>query len=197
MRTTPRGLKIKVDDRVMESHPDLALGLLANGTKAELVVEVKPLNHHLTEAKLLAQQFSEMFGATLKYRRVYKRKEYIMSALIHLISNINPSVQAYLVSWHFLECYICRMEVTKEYLAMLQENSHKLITCLPPTVQRSRVFDMTDPAQRIHFATMAVRIGIELLYQYPRHRGNGAGLVRRLRGVTPSKISEEEANAAS
>ena len=85
----------------MESHPDLALGLLASGSKAELVVEVcsndpqdknrrltlhqvKPLNHHLTEAKLLAQQVSEMLGATLKYRRVYKRKEYIVSALIHL-----------------------------------------------------------------------------------------------------------------
>ncbi len=51
---------------------------------------------------------------------------------------------------------------------------------------------MKDPDQRILFAKAAARIGIELLYQYPTHRAHGTGLIRRLRGVKPSKLLAEE-----
>ena len=80
------------------------------------------------------------------------------------------------------------MEVTEKYLTTLSVDSNNLRSCLPPTVQRSRTFDMKDPNQRIEFAKLIVRTGIQLLYEYPKHRGNGTGLIRRLRGVTPSKI---------
>ena len=75
---------------------------------------------------------------------------------------------------------------------MLAKNSSMLHSCVGPEVRRSRVFDMKDPDQRIQFADLAARIGIELLYQYPIHRGHGTGLIRRLRGVTPSKLSPPE-----
>ena len=99
--------------------------------------------------------------------------------------------QSYLISWHFLECYITRMEVSEQYLSVLTTNSSKLGVCAGPDVRRSRVYDMKDPDQRIQFAKMAARIAIELLYQYPTHRGHGTGLIRRLRGVTPSKLPPE------
>ena len=80
------------------------------------------------------------------------------------------------------------MEVTEQYLNMLSVDSNKVRFCLPPTVQQSRTFDMKDPNQRIECAKLIARAGIQLLYEYPKHRGNGTGLIRRLRGVTPSKI---------
>ena len=80
------------------------------------------------------------------------------------------------------------MKVTEEYLKMLGTDSSRLGTCVRPVVRRSRMFDMKDPDQRIQFAIMVARAGIELLYQYPKHRGNGTGLVRRFRGLTPCKI---------
>ena len=81
-----------------------------------------------------------------------------------------------------------KMEVTEKYLNTLSVDSNNLRSCLPPTVQQSRTFDMKDPDQRIEFAKLIARTGIQLLYEYPKHRGNATGLIRRLRGVTPSKI---------
>ena len=83
------------------------------------------------------------------------------------------------------------MEVTEKYLRTMRDNSHKLSSCVPPIVRSSRIYDMKDPDQRILFAEAAARIGIELLYQYPTHRGHGTGLIRRLRGVKPSKLLAE------
>lgn len=83
------------------------------------------------------------------------------------------------------------MVVSEQYLSLLPKHSSKLSTCAGPIVRRSQVFDLTDANQRIEFAKLAARIGIELLYQYPTHRGHGTGLIRRLRGVTPSKLPPE------
>ena len=83
------------------------------------------------------------------------------------------------------------MEVTEEYLSKLSKNSRNLSPCVPPIIRQSRVYDMKDPEQRIEFAFLAARIGIEQLYVYPIHRGHGTGLIRRLRGVKPSKLPAE------
>ena len=87
------------------------------------------------------------------------------------------------------------MKVTEEYLSQISKDSRNLSPFVSPTVRRSRVYDMKDPEQRIEFAFLAARIGIELLYVYPIHRGNGTGLIRRLRGVKPSKLPAEEGNS--
>lgn len=75
------------------------------------------------------------------------------------------------------------MRVTEEYLNLLDNDSQKLSSCQPALVHKSRKFDMTVAGDRIQLARIAARIGIEGLYQYRIHRGNGSGLVRRLRGV--------------
>ena len=80
------------------------------------------------------------------------------------------------------------MKVTDKFLSQLSKDSHELKTADGPEVRRSDVFNMRIPEQRVEFAQLVARIGIELLYVYDIHRGYGNGLVRRLRGVTPSKL---------
>ena len=87
------------------------------------------------------------------------------------------------------------MQITEQYLTRLESDSERLLSCLPPEVRRSRRYDLKEPDQRIQFATMVSRVGIESLYQYDRHRGNGTGLVRRLRGEIPFKLSESRDSA--
>lgn len=47
---------------------------------------------------------------------------------------------------------------------------------------------MKDPAHRIPFGKMAACIPVRMLYIYDIHHGHGTGLMRRLRGVIPSKL---------
>ena len=82
------------------------------------------------------------------------------------------------------------MKVTKKCLRKLSKDSRNLSIFDGPEVRRSPVFDMKVPEERIEFAKMVARIGIELLYVYDVHRGRRNGLIRRLRGVTPSKLPE-------
>lgn len=75
---------------------------------------------------------------------------------------------------------------------MLGGESSRLGECSPLIVQRSTVFNLKDPEQRVQFGIMAARVGIELLYRYEIHRGRSTGLIRRLRGETPFKLTEED-----
>ena len=72
------------------------------------------------------------------------------------------------------------MQVTEEYLAWLEKDSRNLIKCKPAEVKRSRTYDLKKPTDRIALAQIAARIGIEGLYQYPKHRGRGTKLIDRL-----------------
>jgi len=88
-------------------------------------------------------------------------------------------------------------ESNQQYLVWLEGKTKKAYSEeeQAPRVHRTRKFDMTIPDQRMEFASIAARIDIELLHDYPDHRGHGTGLIRRLRGEFPMKLPPGESNA--
>lgn len=94
------------------------------------------------------------------------------------VQAIDLALQAFLISWHHLECYISRLDVSKEYLDKLNNNTTRLQEGPHPLVKRSRSFDLTKSDHRVQFAMLAAHLLIHQMTIYKRHKG----LVKRLLG---------------
>lgn len=73
--------------------------------------------------------------------------------------------QAWLVSWHHLDCYFTRMDVTRDCLTQLSDTSI-LNEQTSPILRRSRWYNLRVPADRLEVGLMFARIILELLGFY-------------------------------
>ena len=84
--------------------------------------------------------------------------------------------QAYLVSWHHLEYYVSRLDVSKEYLDKLDKDTRRLQEGPRPLIKRSRRFDLTNTDHRVQFGLLVAHLLIHQMTMYGRQKE----LVKRL-----------------
>ena len=81
------------------------------------------------------------------------------------------------MSWHHLECYFSRMDVTESYVAQLHDTSH-LPKHNPPHVRRSEKLSFRDDSERVAIGQISARIVIDMLAMYKQPQK--LGIIRYL-----------------
>jgi len=76
----------------------------------------------------------------------------------------NGESQTFLLSWHHLDAYISRLDVSDAYLESLAFDSQTLDG--RPTVKRTHLLSLKDPSERIQLATHTAEILLFLLAQF-------------------------------
>ena len=76
------------------------------------------------------------------------------------------------MSWHHLECYFSRMDVTETYLAQLSD-TRDLPKLEPPYVRRSKELSLRVDSERVEIGLICARMAIEMLAMYKRPRKLG------------------------
>ena len=73
---------------------------------------------------------------------------------------LSPTHQIFLLSWHHLQAYISKLDVSDTYLTSLAFESKDLDAHL--SIKRTRRFSLKEPSERIQFASHTVEV---FLYQ--------------------------------
>ena len=137
-------------------------------------MKVKRLDHHLSSYEILGQELSELIAEAMQMRdQIHKDLDTIpVSAQMLQNPGIRTAIadnsshgQAWLISWHHLECYFTKLEVTRDYLSQLS-NTSGLSEREPPLLRRSRRYNLRIPADRVEVGLMFARILLELLGEY-------------------------------
>ena len=81
------------------------------------------------------------------------------------------------MSWHHLEAYFSRMDVTEAYLAQLHDTS-QLPNQEPPHIRRCRKLNLRDDSNRVDFGQISARIIIDMLTKYKTPKR--LGLIKHL-----------------
>ena len=76
------------------------------------------------------------------------------------------------MSWHHLECYFSRMDVTEAYVAQLSDTSD-LQLHEPPYVRQSRKLSFRDDSERVQIGEISARMVIEMLAMYKQPKKLG------------------------
>ena len=149
-------------------------------------LKVKKLTHNLTQYRILGQELSELLAEAMRMKDYMRQELDTIPVSLHklqkpefinAIANVSQHAQSWLISWHHLECYFSKLEVTREYLAQLSDTSG-LYTQKPPILRRSRRYNLRIPADRVEVGLMYARIFLELLGMY--HSIQKLGVVEQL-----------------
>lgn len=76
--------------------------------------------------------------------------------------------QEYLVSWHHLNCYISRLNISDVFLDQLIQGDEALKS--HPCVKRSRIFHLKDVEDRLEFAMVVAQLAVERLTMFNRNK---------------------------
>ena len=79
-------------------------------------------------------------------------------------------MQKYLLSWHNLECYVSRIDITDEYLEAMSNIEDRVLLQEKPLVRRSAPLSLIDEHERVEIAMWIVQMAVAELLQYSRHK---------------------------
>lgn len=137
-------------------------------------LKVKKLEHNLSPYEILGQELSELIAEAMRMRdQIHKDLDNIPVSTQKLqnpriktaIADKSPHGQSWLISWHHLECYFTKLEVTRDYLSQLS-NTLGLSKRELPLLRRSRRYNLRVPADRVEVGLMYARILLKLLGSY-------------------------------
>lgn len=139
--------------------------------------------HNMNFDNVLGQQVSELLGEAIRQDNWAKPCEtYTVRAKAHAaLIEMLTLTQTYLLTWHHMECYLSRLEVSQKYIHNLGQDKSKNLQKGPhPLVERSRKFYMKDHKDRRDWMLLAAHVQVEQLSKYERHYSSQ--LVQRLTG---------------
>ena len=158
-------------------------------------LKVKKLEHNLSPHEILGQELSELIAEAMRIRdQIHKDLDTILVSTQKLqnpgiktaIADNSPHGQSWLISWHHLECYFTKLEVTRDYLSQLS-NTSGLSKQEPPLLRRSRRYNLRIPADRVEVGLMYARILLELLGEY--NSTQKLGIIAQLQSWTNAVAS--------
>ena len=148
--------------------------------------KVKKLKHSLSAYNILGQELSELLAEAMRMKdHMHQELDTIQvsthklrkSEYITTITEFSQPAQSWLISWHHLECYFSKLEVTRDYLAQLSDTSG-LHSQKSPLLRRSRRYNLRIPADRVEVGLMYARIILELMGEY--HSIQKLGVIEQL-----------------
>jgi hypothetical protein len=131
--------------------------------------------HNLTHDQILGQEVCHLLCKAQADKNKRQKEHYIV-CLVQCALERGPANRwhkTFLLSWHHLQAYTSRLDVSDDYLDSLAFDSKHLKGRL--SVKRTRVFNLKEPSERIQFASNTVEI---ILYLLGRFRSCNAIAIR-------------------